>query len=258
MAFPNFAGKHAHRAFFTAEEHINHLRSTGRLPTFDVPPGVIFCYSNGLMRHIMSVEEEVEQLDFLKGRLFLLKSTGKMVGVCGGFGIGAPAVTTILELMAALGTKQFISMGTAGGLQRNLQAGDTVVCDKAVRDEGVSHHYLSPAPYSYPSSRLTEQLRQQIEKAGARYHKGGSWTIDAPFRETIEEARHYQSEGILTVEMEAAALFAVAEVRHVEMAAAFVISDSLANLVWNPQFDASEVREGLIRLYDAARACVSR
>ncbi len=256
MSFPNFAGKHAHQAFYTPEEHLSHLRSTSRIPTFDAPMGVIFCYNNWLMRHIVSVEEEVEQLDFLKGRLYLLKSMGNRVGVFGGFGIGAPAVTTILELMVALGTKQFISIGAAGGLQKNLRVGDIVVCDKAVRDEGVSHHYLPSAPYSYPSPQLTEQLRQQIEKAGARYYKGGSWTIDAPYRETVEEARHYQSEGILTVEMEAAARFAVAEVRHVELAAAFVISDSLADLVWNPQFDAGEVREGLIRLYDAARACL--
>lgn len=256
MSFPNFEGKYAHQAFFTAEEHINHLRSTGRLPTFEVPPGLIFCYNNWLMQHIISTEEDVKQVNFFKGQFYLLKSTGNKVGVCGGFGIGAPAVTTILELMVALGVERFISIGAAGGLQKDLQAGAIVVCDKAIRDEGVSHHYLAPALYSYPSCQLTEQLKQQIGKSGARYYEGGSWTIDAPYRETVEEARHYQAQGILTVEMEASALFAVAEVRQVELAAAFVISDSLADLVWNPQFDTGEVRQGLIRLYEVARACL--
>ncbi|HEX3722556.1 MAG TPA: hypothetical protein VHV31_07180 [Nitrolancea sp.] len=60
--------------------------------------------------------------------------------------------------------------------------------------------------------------------------------------------------GRLTVEMEAAALFAVAEYRSVDVAAGFVISDSLAELAWNPQFDADAVRSGLDRLYEASRA----
>ena len=34
-------------------------------------------------------------------------------------------------------------------------------------------------------------------------------TIDAPYRETVAEARRYRRQGVLTVEMEAAALFAV-------------------------------------------------
>ena len=33
-----------------------------------------------------------------------------------------------------------------------------------------------------------------------------TWTTDAPYRETVEEITRYRGEGILTVEMEAAAL----------------------------------------------------
>jgi purine-nucleoside phosphorylase len=52
--------------------------------------------------------------------------------------------------------------------------------------------------------------------------------------------------------MEAAALFAVAEVRGLRVASAFTISDSLADLVWNPRFHEPEVEAGLIALYGAA------
>ncbi len=58
----------------------------------------------------------------------------------------------------------------------------------------------------------------------------------------------------MTVDMEAAALFAVAQYRGVDMAAAFVISDSLAELMWNPQFDAEVVENSLIQLYQTVRA----
>jgi uridine phosphorylase len=72
----------------------------------------------------------------------------------------------------------------------------------------------------------------------------------------VAEARHYQAEGVLCVEMEAAALFAVAEVRGLRMASAFVISDSLADLVWNPQFHTQQVEDGLITFYQAAVAAL--
>ena len=64
--------------------------------------------------------------------------------------------------------------------------------------------------------------------------------------------RRYQAEGVLCVEMEAAALFAVAKVRGLQVASAFTISDSLADLVWNPQFHGPPVQAGLITLYEAA------
>ena len=78
--------------------------------------------------------------------------------------------------------------------------------------------------------------------------------MDTPYRETIAEVRQYQQEGVMTVEMEAAALFAVAQYRGVDLAAAFVISDSLAELVWNPQFEVEVVENSLVQLYQTVRA----
>ena len=167
----------------------------------------------------------------LSGGFHLLRDTDGRVGICGGFGIGAPAVAAILEELIAFGTTCFVSIGTAGGLQKSSRIGDLIVCDAAVRDEGVSHHCLEPAEYSHPSPTLTAELTQTLDGLGATYAAGPSWTIDAPFRETVEEARHYRANGVLTIEMEAAALFAVARYRRVDLAAAFVISDSLAELV---------------------------
>jgi hypothetical protein len=56
--------------------------------------------------------------------------------------------------------------------------------------------------------------------------------------------------------MEAAALFAVAEVRGLRLASAFVISDSLAELVWEPRFHDPAVQAGLLGLYRAAVAAL--
>jgi len=137
-------------------------------------------------------------------------------------------------------------------LQRDLKVGDLVLCEAAIRDEGVSHHYLPPAKLATAPAAMSAALRAALRQAGVPFRAGTSWTIDTPYRETVAEARHYQAEGVLCVEMEAAALFAVAEVRGLHVASAFAISDSLADLVWNPQFHGPEVEAGLITLYEAA------
>jgi uridine phosphorylase len=178
------------------------------------------------------------------------------VGVIGRFGIGAPAATAVLEQLAALGTTAMVSVGTAGSLQRDLAPGDLVLCEAAVRDEGVSHHYLPPAQLATAPAELTATLGAALRHAGLAFRTGVSWTIDTPYRETVAEARHYQAEGVLCVEMEAAALFAVAEVRGLRLASAFVISDSLAELVWEPRFHDPAVRAGLAGLYQAAVAAL--
>ncbi len=46
-----------------------------------------------------------------------------------------------------------------------------------------------------------------------RVVRGGVWTTDAPFRETDEAIAFAQSEGLLAVEMEAAALYALAQAK---------------------------------------------
>jgi purine-nucleoside phosphorylase len=250
--FPNFPGKHAHDAFFSPQDFLAYLQREGRFPDFPVPQGVIFCFQHALLRHVRQTYA-IEPVDLFAGQFYMVPGESGGIGLSGGFGIGAPAVVTILEELIALGARRFVSVGTAGALAKELRIGDVVICERAVRDEGVSHHYLAPARYATASPALTARLEEAVRAAGLAPVRGTSWTIDTPYRETVAEARHYQAEGVLTVEMEAAALFAVADYRGVDLAAAFVISDSLAELVWDPQFGAGATLSGLVALFDAAR-----
>lgn len=253
MPFPNFAGKHAHDAFVTPRDLLAYRRRTGALPNFPAPDAVIVCYHLRTLRGILDGEEarQVEGFGGHRGGLHLL--AGGRLGLCGGFGIGAPAVTVLLEELIALGVTRFLTIGSAGALQAAARPGDIIVCDRAVRDEGVSHHYLEPAEYADAPPILTARLAEALTARGDSFTIGASWTIDALYRETVEEARHYQRAGVLTVDMEAAAVFAVARYRCVDLAAAFVVSDSLADLAWDPQMDAPAVDAGFALLYAAAR-----
>ena len=257
-SYPNFADKHEHEAFFNPSDFVAYLRKLGRLDGYRAPIGIVFCYQRSLLHHVLAAEgiAHPEPRPIYQG-MVTLPSTDHRVGILGGFGIGGPAAAGALEDLIALGTTRFISVGTAGSLQRACGVGHTIVCQRAVRDEGVSHHYLPHALYAGASPSLTGELTAELDRRGIGYTAGASWTIDTPYRETVAEARHYQAEGVLCVEMEAAALFSVGSYRSVDVASAFVVSDSLAELVWDPQFHSDATAHALIDLYQAAVAVLA-
>jgi uridine phosphorylase len=249
--YPNFAGKHAHDSFFTPAEFLVRVRRRGNLSDFPAPEAVILLFQQSLLDRVRSGKATTEHRGWVTGDFRILDETVGRLGVVGGFGIGAPIAAIVLEELIALGVRRVVAVGTAGTLQPDVRIGDLVLCDRAIRDEGVSHHYARPARYAMPSPRLSRQLVEGLRRQGRAFRVGSSWTIDAPYRETVAEARHYRDEGVVTVEMEAAALFAVAEHRGVEAAAAFAVSDSLAELVWDPQFDSPETQSALDDLFEA-------
>lgn len=252
-SYPNFAGKHEQDAFFNPSDFVAYMRGQGRLDDYEAPLGIVLCYQRWLYDFVLT-SEGLERPDGRAGYkgLVMLPSTDSTIGVLGGFGIGAPAAAGKLEDLIALGTSRFVSVGTAGSLQAHCPVGHTIVCDRAIRDEGVSHHYLPSATHAHASPTLTQSMQAELDRRAVSYSVGTSWTIDTPYRETVAEARHYQADGVLCVEMEAAALFTVGEYRSVDVASAFVISDSLADLVWDPQFHSKATSNALIELFQAS------
>lgn len=254
MTFPNYPDKHREEAVIQPARFLDYLRSRGRFPAFAPPHGIILCYQRRLLDYILANHPATRPEHGLG--VHLLDETQGRIGVLGGFGIGAPAAVTLLEEFIALGVPRFLSVGTAGSLQTGVTIGDLVVCDRAIRDEGVSHHYLAPGKYAEASPALTARLTRALAAEGNAHTVGTSWTIDAPYRETRAEVLRYQAEGVACVEMEAAALFAVTQYRAVEMGALFTITDSLASGEWHPEFHSERTQQGLETLYRTALACL--
>ena len=249
MPFPNFENKQDEEALFSPEDFIRYATARNGF-TFEPPESVILCYQHSLMDHILENHETTDTKRF--GGLHLLDETGGKIGVIGKFGVGAPVACGLLEELIAFGVKKIISIGSAGSLQKDLNIGEVVVCDRAIRDEGTSHHYLPNSKYAHASEEMTRKIKDSLNRQGQEYTVGTSWTTDAIYRETIAEIKQYQEEGVLTVEMEASALFAVAEYRNVPIGAILTISDSLADLVWKPEFHSDEAKKGLEVLYKVA------
>ena len=235
MSYPNLKNKHKEAALLTPQKFLEYLKTRGKYPKYKPPKGVIFVFQKELLDYIIK-NHEVRKVGGFYGDFYLLEETENQIGVLGNFGFGAPVVVILIEELIAFGVKEFLSVGIAGSLQKNLRVGSIVVCDKAIRDEGASHHYLESSKYSYASKTLTKKIEETLTEFDLEYTVGSTWTIDTPYRETVAEVKQYQKEDVLTVDMEASAIFAVAEYRCVEAGAIFTISDYLAELEWTPKF----------------------
>jgi uridine phosphorylase len=180
------------------------------------------------------------------------------VGVVEGFGFGAPGAAIVIEELIALGVRRFINIGLAGALPDEVAFGDVVLCTGAIRDEGVSHHYVPATRYAHPSKGLTDEVRRALLSKGDPFVEGTTWTLDAIYRETLEEAIAFREEGVVTVEMEAAALFTIAQVRGVEIASLFTVSDHLlAESEWRPAPDKHSLINGLARILEVSLEVLS-
>lgn len=247
--FPKQRNKHLNTPVCKPDTFLEYLRTTGRLSNCRMPEKVLLCFDRGLVERATSAHR-VTTVDTGLGTFHFFDETGGKVALYRVPGIGAPHAAAVLEELIAARIQSYVIVGTAGSLQPHLSIGSVVICDRAIRDEGVSHHYLESARHAEASPAVVGRLRQIAKELDVAHHVGTSWTIDAPYMETEDEVLHYQREGVCTVEMEAAALFAVARVRSVEIAGIFAVSDSLADLKWDPRFGSAETRKGLDQAFE--------
>lgn len=251
MPFPNDPNKYQGEAVMQPTDTIAMRKRFGNFPKIDAPEGLILCLKNDLP-HRLRWKIPVQKVGRVLGDMHLVKRTHGRVGVLSNFGIGAPVIVSLAEEMIAFGVKRFIILSWGGALQKNLSAGDIVINDKAIRDEGVSHHYLPSEKYAPADPVLKQKLEHKLISSNIKFTIGPAWTTDAPYRETRNEIKQYQSEGVQVVEMEIAGLFALGQVRKVQTASIVVVADSLADLTWQSPKDMNAINQSFEIAYKMA------
>ena len=243
MTYPNFKNKHLQEALFHPEDYVNYKK----WPRNKFPKKIILTYQIDVEQYFIKKYKPKKYVLHSLLTLYVYKDISfvRMTG------IGAPNAVAAFEELIALGGKEFLNIGTAGGLHHE----GIFLCEKALRDEGTSHHYLPKGRFVFPNEKLTRELEKSLKKNKVEFSRGATWTIDAPYRETKAEVEKYSKEGISTVEMEASALFAVAKYRKVKIASAFVVIDLLGKK-WLPKFHRFDVRKAQNKLIDAAVECL--
>lgn len=173
--------------------------------------------------------------DFLSPLLQRHEHFGALyTGIIGGRRIGyikVPPGTVILEgIIRALQftrVSTVIGLGTCGALQPEIDCGDIVVADAAKAGDCLSLHYGFEYNQVIPAdAELSDSLASFLGRKNLTVHKGPIVTTGAVFRETEELIDSWNSEGFLGVELEASALFALADWMKLRSTLALLVTDS--------------------------------
>ena len=143
--------------------------------------------------------------------------------------VGSAPAAQFMDWLIGYGVEKIISTGTCGVLA-NIEENAFLVPVRALRDEGASYHYVAPSRYIEMQIEAVSAIEQVLEQLGIPYEEVMTWSTDGFYRETAEKVAYRKEEGCAVVEMECAALAAVAQLRGVVWGQLLFTADSLADL----------------------------
>jgi uridine phosphorylase len=157
-------------------------------------------------------------------------------------GVGGPNVASLVEELAAFGTTEFCLWGYCGGISTEASVGSIIIATSALREDGASYHYL-PNDDASVGSEWALQWEGRAREEGLL--AGPVWSTDALYRETSRKVASYGQAGIIAVEMETAAFYAVCKQKQLSAIAMLVVSDVVHGQAWKGGFDSAELKEGI-------------
>jgi AMP nucleosidase len=142
------------------------------------------------------------------------------------FSIGSPTAALIIECLAVLEPTAVLLLGMCGGLHRSLKKGDFIVPTAAIRDEGVSHHFMPRQVPALPTFKVQKFVSQILVEKGLDYRTGVVHTTDYRFWEFNDKFKaELYHERSLAIDMETATLFVVGFASKVPIGALLLVSD---------------------------------
>lgn len=173
---------------------------------------------------------------------------GKKVSVMAS-GMGGPSIMLYAhELFNFYDVENIIRVGTAGSVSDRISVGDVLIGMSACTDSNFLDHLSFPVNYAPACSY--ELMKKAVEKGdelGIRYSVGALYTSDVYYDETVDMNR-LGSMGIMAVEMEAAALYAVAARAGKNALAICSVSNSILTGYEMPAEDRSRVFTDMMKL----------
>ena len=202
----------------------------------NIPKVAIACYSHVLFDKIVKDYHGVEigRLDYTDS----VKIIYKIEYECHEYAlfmmsVGSPAAATTIEDVHAMGCEKFIVFGNCGVLSREIDDLAIIIPNKAIREEGVSQHYLGVGEDIQVNEKYMNTFKEILKDKGYSYVEGTTWTTDAFYRETLEKVNMMRDKGAICVEMEVAALQAVCDFRGIDLFTLFYAADNLENEYWD-------------------------
>ena len=142
--------------------------------------------------------------------------------------VGSSYAVLVAEQLFVSGCRLLISVTSAGIISPPDTQKQFSLIISSIRDEGTSYHYLPSDSPSVLNPDLLHPLQDFEQDGDCPYFEGTSWTTDAPYRETPSSIAAMQKQNITCVEMEAAALYALAEAKQYNIICFAHLTNSMA------------------------------
>ncbi len=212
---PLFEGKQYNEpSVFTPDSLLKEARRQKELPDQPVPEVCILDPDGDIVRHLVSTNraEKDKTWPGYHTDLYRFERNGKEIGIIG-CAVGSSFAVLVAEQLFAAGCQFLVSVTSSGQIVPKDNPPYFVLIERALRDEGTSHHYSSSERYASLDADLLDRVGTACQSVSRPVYTGATWTTDAPFRETEAAIERARDEGILAVEMEAAALYTFAAKR---------------------------------------------
>jgi uridine phosphorylase len=215
-----------------------------------LPGRAIIVFSIGDLKRILAKKSHklVDAWTRFK-RIYMIEGANTII-VSSSF--GGPNIAALVEELSSFGVREFIIWGYCGGIGKAVNLGDIIVAEGALREDGISHHYIKGTDGEDEDSFIyTDWLSEWEGQSRDRgFYKGLIWTCDAIYRETKNKVIKYRNMGISAVEMEAASFYAVCKYRGVKGIAFLVVSDLLNDKGWTPGFHTVHFGQGVKKMLE--------
>jgi hypothetical protein len=202
---------HDRPSVFRPENMLREARRQKGLSAEPVPPFCVLDPDGDIVRYVRKHRNAVCSPTWAcyHTEMWEWDEMGTRFGIVGS-AVGGAFSVLIAEQLFVSGCDFLISVASAGQIIDIGPPPYHIVVERALRDEGTSYHYLPASTYAEADPELVALAKNCLARARGAVRIGATWTTDAPFRETAETIAARQRDGILAVEMEAAALYAFA------------------------------------------------
>jgi uridine phosphorylase len=234
----------------TAERYIDYYTKLKGISTADIGVGsvVVLSWAPGVVKR-MAEQSGAQPSEHwpMQSRypLFYGEMQGIRVSFCQ-VTIGAPGTISQMEQMIACGARVFLGLGWAGSLNPCAPVHSMLVPTTCIREEGTSYHYLGQDAVVQANPHLVKMMIEAAQEEGVTTNSGPHWTTDAIYREGEGKINAYREMGVLGVDMETSAMYALGAVYDVAVSNLLVVSDSLWG-EWKMSFHTEQTREATIR-----------
>lgn len=193
-----------------------------------LPSNLLVVFAKDVLENLrmeLKLTRSEEDFRFFGGTCGLYLDHSKNIALIEGT-IGAPVGVSAIHTAISRGVTRVFVVGLCGAVDNSLRVGNLVIPVECVREEGTSFHYIPSDRLAVPDIEMRQHLEAYLEESHTGYRVGKTVSTDAPYRQTTETELNWRRDGVIGVDMEMSAVFALCENQSTVSVGLFVVSDA--------------------------------